>query len=54
MRAARAAEGLSEPDMEKLVREEAAVKEDYEQLLKKEGLLQSQVEEGLRSLEKAC
>ncbi len=51
-RAARAAEGLKEPDMEKLVREEATVKTAYEQLLKKEGLLQSQVEEGLRSLEK--
>lgn len=51
-RAAGAAEGLCEPDMEKLVREEAAVKVEYEQLLIKEGLLQSQVEEGLRSLKK--
>jgi exonuclease SbcC len=49
-RAAGAAEGLSEPDMERLVREEAAVKADYEQLLVKEGQLHSQVEEGLRSL----
>ena len=36
--------------MERLVREEAAVKADYEQLLVKEGQLHSQVEEGLRSL----
>jgi exonuclease SbcC len=49
-RAAGAAAGLEEPDMEKLVREEAAAKEGHEQLLIREGQLKSQVEEGSKNL----
>ncbi|TEB09679.1 AAA family ATPase [Pelotomaculum propionicicum] len=51
-RAAGAAEGLVEPDMDKLAQEEAEIKEEHDQLLIKEGLLQSQVKEGNRSLKK--
>lgn len=49
-RAAGEAAGLEEPDMEKLVREEAAAKEGHEQLLIREGQLKSQVEEGSKNL----
>ncbi|OQA11069.1 MAG: Nuclease SbcCD subunit C [Firmicutes bacterium ADurb.Bin373] len=49
-RAAGAAAGLEEPDMAKLVREEAAAKNNHEQLLMEEGQLKSQVEEGSKNL----
>ena len=51
-RAARAAEGLAEPDLEKLALAEAEAKEEHDQLLIKEGQLQSQVREGNKSLKK--
>ncbi|MDD4767503.1 MAG: SMC family ATPase [Desulfotomaculaceae bacterium] len=51
-RAAKGAEGLVEPDMDKLARAEAAAKKENEQLLIKIGQLQSQVTEGASSLQK--
>jgi exonuclease SbcC len=51
-RAAGAAEGLVEPDLEKLALDEAEAKKEHDQLLVKEGLLQSQVKEGEKSLKK--
>jgi exonuclease SbcC len=51
-RAAGAAEGLVEPDMGKLALDEAEFKKEHEQLLIKEGRLQSQVKGGDRSLKK--
>jgi exonuclease SbcC len=51
-RAAIAAEGLAEPDMDKLSQEEVATKKEYEQLLNKEGQLQTQVKNEDESLKK--
>lgn len=51
-RAAGAAEGLVEPDLDKLALEAAETKEEHDQLLIKEGRLQTQVKEGDRSLKK--
>lgn len=51
-RAAGAAEGLAEPDMDKLALAEAETKEVHDQLLIKEGQLQTQVKEGDKSLKK--
>lgn len=52
VRAAGATEGLAEPDLDKLALAEAEAKEEHDQLLVKEGLLQSQVKEGEKSLKK--
>ncbi|MFX4263575.1 AAA family ATPase [Pelotomaculum propionicicum] len=51
-RATGAAEGLAEPDLDKLALEAAETKEEHDQLLIKEGRLQTQVKEGDRSLKK--
>lgn len=54
-RAAEAAEGLAEPDMDKLALAEAETKKEHDQLLIKEGQLQTQVkneEDSLKNLQK--
>lgn len=51
-RATGSAEGLIEPDLDKLALEAAETKEEHDQLLIKEGRLQTQVKEEDRSLKK--
>ncbi len=51
-RAAGAAEGLVEPDLDKLALAEAEARKEHDQLLIKEGQLQTQVKEGDKSLKK--